>query len=98
MANFISLEEAVQLTHAFQNSEIGNEQTFSGAFEKELIMKILDQENCEGLRIYNALNKENKITFVLVGYGKDMKDMTDGRLLDQAALCPPTCPPESPLM
>ncbi len=91
MAEFIKLEEAVKLTHAFQGSEIGKEQTISAIFEREIISQILDQEGCEGIRIYNALNEENKITFVLVGYNKDFNDMTDGYIADKAFSCPKQC-------
>jgi hypothetical protein len=91
MAEFIKLEEAVKLTHAFQESEIGKDQTISAIFEKEIIIKILNQENCEGLRIYNSLNEDEKITFVLVGYDKEFKDMTDGYIADRAFNCPKNC-------
>ena len=91
MAEFITVKEAVKLTHAFQESEFGNSQTISAIFEKEIILQILNQEGCEGIKIYNALNEENKITFVLVGYNKDFNDMTDGYIADKAAICPEQC-------
>lgn len=91
MAEFIKLEEATKLTHAFQESEIGKEQTVSAIFEKVIFEKILNQDGCEGINIYTALNEEGKITFVLVGYDKDKKDMTEGLLADRADLCPKDC-------
>jgi hypothetical protein len=56
------------------------------------------QENCEGIRIYNALDDKGKITFVLVGYNKENNDMVDGKILDHIKLCPIYCPNKSPLM
>ena len=91
MAEIIKLEEAVKLTHTFQNSEIGVEQTISAIFEKEIIVQILNQQGCKGIRIYNALNEEGKITFVLVGYDNDFNDMTDGYIADKAFICPKQC-------
>ena len=92
MAEIIKLEEAVTLTHAFQNSEIGNGQTISGIVEKEIILEILNQQNCEGINIYTALNEEGKITFVLVGYDNDNNDITYGKIADRIKLCPDVCP------
>lgn len=91
MAEFIKLEEAVKLTYAYQDSVIGKGQTISAIFEKEIISQILNQEGCEGIKIYNALNEDNKITFVLVGYNKDFNDMKDGYIADKAAICPEQC-------
>lgn len=92
MANFINLEQAVKLTHAFQDSEIGKEQTYSGMVEKDILLEMLKQDNCEGIRIYNALNENGKITFVLVGYDKEDNDIIDGKIADEMNLCPPNCP------
>lgn len=91
MAEFINLEEAVKLTHAFQQSEIGKDQTISGVVEKDILFDMLKQENCEGIRIYTALNDEKKITFVIIGIDKNQNDMTDGLIADHLGLCPPYC-------
>lgn len=92
MAAMITLPEAITMTHAFQESPIGADQTISAVFEKEIIEQILNQEGCAGIRIYNALNEEGKITFVLVGYDKEENDMTDGFIADRAQKCPPKYP------
>lgn len=91
MAEFIKLDEAVKLTHAFQESEIGKDQTISGVIEKDFLFEMLKQEDCEGIRIYTALNDEKKITFVLVGIDKNQNDMSKGLILDRLGLCPPYC-------
>lgn len=91
MAEIINLAEAVSLTHAFQNSTIGTGQTISAIFEKEIIEQILNQVDCCGINIYNALDEEGKITFVVVGYDKDKKDMVEGVIVDKFIKCPKDC-------
>lgn len=98
MAEFIKVEEAVKLTYAFQDSEIGKGQTISAKFEKDILYEILKQENCEGINIYTALNEKGQITFVLVGYEKEDYDMTEGKIADFAYLCPPNKPNNSILV
>jgi hypothetical protein len=36
-------------------------------FDKHIVLKMLHEDKCEGLRIYNALDEEGNIHFVLVG-------------------------------
>lgn len=36
-------------------------------FDKKIVMSMLNEDKCEGLRVYNALDDEGKIHFVLVG-------------------------------
>jgi hypothetical protein len=36
-------------------------------FDKEIVLKMLKEDKCKGLRIYNALDEEGKLHFVLVG-------------------------------
>lgn len=93
----ITLNEAKSMTHAFQNSTIGSNQTFAGLVDKTNLLTLLNQEGCTGLRIYNALNDDGKITFVLVGANSNNEDMLD-YILDKAAPCPNICSNDSPLM
>ena len=67
MSAQITLNEAKSMTHAFQNSTIGANQTFAGLVDKTNLLTLLNQEGCTGLRIYNALNDDGKITFVFFG-------------------------------
>jgi hypothetical protein len=85
------------MTHAFQNSSIGSNQTIAGIVDKTNLITLLNQEGCTGVRIYNALNEEGKITFVLVGVNGNNEDMTN-YILDRCYLCPTDCPIDSPLM
>ena len=93
----ISLNEAKSMTHAFQNSSLGTNQTIAGLVDKTNLLTLLNQEGCTGVRIYNALNEEGKITYVLVGVNANNEDMTN-YILDKCNLCPTDCPIDSPLM
>lgn len=97
MSAQITLNEAKSMTHAFQNSTIGSNQTFAGLVDKTNLLTLLNQEGCTGLRIYNALNDDGKITFVLVGVNSNNEDMTN-YILDKIVACPNICPNDSPLM
>jgi len=97
MSAQITLNEAKSMTHAFQNSTIGSNHTIAGLVDKTNLLTLLNQEGCTGLRIYNALNDDGKITFVLVGVNSNNEDMTD-YILDKTDLCPNNCSNDSPLM
>lgn len=36
-------------------------------FDKKIVMDMLNEDKCEGLRVYNAMDDEGKLHFVLVG-------------------------------
>lgn len=97
MSAQITLNEAKSMTHAFQNSSIGTNQTKAGLVDKTNLITLLNQEGCTGVRIYNALNEEGKITYVLVGVNDNNEDMTN-YILDRLEACPPVCPTDSPLI
>jgi len=92
----ISLEDATRLTRNYRN--IAGDNSFLGAyFGKAAIQKILDQEQCVGIRIYNAVNDEGSPNYVLVGVTEEEKDLYDGELAEMGIGCPPRCPGNSPL-
>ncbi len=49
--------------------KFGKEKYFlsSMLFDKEIILQLLHEHGCEGLRVYNALDDEGKEHFILVG-------------------------------
>lgn len=93
----ISLNDAKSMTHAFQKSSLGTNQTIAGHVDKTNLLTLLNQEGCTGVRIYNALNEAGKITYVLVGVNANNEDMTN-YILDRCNLCPTDYPIDSPLM
>jgi hypothetical protein len=47
----------------------GKEKNFlsSMLFDKDIVLTLLNEKGCEGLRVYNALDDEGKEHFILVG-------------------------------
>ena len=58
---------------------------------------ILHQENCAGIRMYNAIDDEGAKCIVLVGTDENGKDITDGCIIDRGDPCPNHCDSSSPL-
>jgi hypothetical protein len=52
---------------------------------------LLAQTGCVGIRIYNAINEDGKLTNVMVGVDKDGNDMTTGKVYDDGLRCPTFC-------
>lgn len=96
----ISLEEAKGYTHAFQEDKPDAIKSFYVGAKK--LQRILEQEDCMGVRIYNGrtidTDYRNKANLVLVGVNKKGEDMTDGIILEDLAPCPHFCPQSSPLI
>lgn len=93
----ISLKEAIDFTHGFQNQNPESLKSFFVGLEK--LKKIFEQEKCIGMRIYKGYDASTKKTnLVLVGVDQSGKDMVDGVILERLAPCPPDCPDSSPLM
>jgi hypothetical protein len=52
---------------------------------------LLAQTGCVGIRIYNAINEDGKLTNVMVGVDRFGNDMTTGKVYDMGSLCPTVC-------
>lgn len=96
-AEQISLEEAKNLTHSFQeNNSDAIKSFFVGTNKLNLI---LEQENCVGIRIYNGYDTQKKVKkLVMVGVDIQGEDMTSGVILDKFITCPKICPDSSVLI
>lgn len=92
----ISLEEAKKLTTNFQ-SKLKGDEVRAHYVGKEALQKLLDQENCIGVRIYYAETDDGKPELVLVGVTENGEDLTNGLLLERTLPCPPYCWFESEL-
>lgn len=91
----ISLNDAAKLTENYRNSQGTGFK--GGYFSMEGIKKILDQEDCVGIRIYNAQTEQGERQFVLVGVKSNCEDLYDGELAEYTYICPPYCAQSSPL-
>ena len=94
----ISLEKARQLTQNFQIVAKPGELT-AGYLGRSIFEKILRQEQCVGIRIYNAISDNGSPTFVIVGVDTSGNDIIYGPIGDELFPCPPWCAPgTSPLV
>lgn len=98
MAQIITLQEAQELTFAYQESAIAVNQTIATSVDKTSILNLLNQANCEGMRMYFGLTENNKLTLVLVGTNATGNDMTAGQIVDRLGDCPPFCDSSSSLV
>ena len=94
----ISLDEAKQMTHAYQNAPQFQGLTVASMIDKEAYQLVIDQPNCVNIRTYFGLNNEEKLTIVIVGVDANGEDMTDGVLVNRGNDCPNMCFINSPLM
>lgn len=88
----ISLEKAQKLTETFQLAAKPGEM-MAAYLGRNIFQKILDQEECVGIRIYNAISEKGTPTFVIVGVDGNGNDMIGGPVGDETLPCPPWCPP-----
>ena len=96
MGEFITLDEASQMTARYR-ATIQPGETIAYAISKEFIARILNQSDCEGLRIYFGINGQGKQTLVAIGIDELKNDMCDGLIADGMVTCPADCGYSSPL-
>ena len=87
----ISLDKARRLTETYQNAAKPGD-VIAGYLGWDIFQKILDQEECVGIRIYNAVSEAGNPTFVLVGVDTSGNDILGGPFGDEIWPCPPYCP------
>lgn len=89
-AREISLNEASEWTSRYRNSQSPGT-TLAHFFGREILLKILDQEGCMGIRCYYSLDEENKPQLILVGSDANENDMLQGVIAERSVPCPPFC-------
>ena len=93
----ITLVEAQKYVGAFRTKYPKEVKAFF--IGKLNVKKILDQENCIGIRIYNGYDSDaDSLNLVLVGVDGEGRDMTDGIIMDKMKPCPVGCDSTSALM
>lgn len=92
----ISLNDAAALTLKFrQSNPVGG--IVAHLFTKEIIMEILNQANCEGIRIYHGIDAANMPVLVMTGVDANKDDLYQGTLAEHADKCPLVCSHMNPL-
>ena len=71
--------------------------TVSHFFGRDIINKILEQNDCMGIRIYYALDENGKKQLIIVGADSKENDIYAGIIAERSFSCPPFCPTNSPL-
>lgn len=90
----ITLEEAIEMTSAYR--EENPDETKAHFFGKEILEQILNQDGCEGIRMYYGIDSDGEKQLVLVGVteeGLDLKELC----VDRSYPCPEYCDSTSPL-
>lgn len=96
MGEFITLDEAAQMTARYR-ATIQPGETIAYAISKDFISRILNQNDCEGLRIYYGKNNLGETTLVVTGINENKDDMYTGLIADGMVICPVDCGITSPL-
>lgn len=94
----ITLIEGQELTAEF--NKIYPDEAKAFFIGRNQLAKILSQEDCIGIRIYNGYDATaGTMSQVLVGVDLGESDMTSGVILDRMGACPGgACDSSSPLM
>ena len=91
----ISLADAAEMTKKYRDNNPGKR--LGGFFGRDAVQAILDQEDCVGIRFYNAEDDKGKSTIVLVGAEANQNDMQNGLLAESPLPNPPFSSQNNPL-
>ncbi len=86
----ISLKDAAKLTANYRKNA-GPNAILAGFFGKETLKKILDQDDCVGIRFYYGQDDMGTPKMVLVGTKANEDDLIDGIIAERSWPCPPNC-------
>lgn len=92
----ITVQEAKEFIANYRNSS-KPKAVKAEFFGKEKLNKILDQEQCVGIRFYFGKHNYGELNIVAVGCDKDGEDLYEGIILEMGEPCPPHCASLSPL-
>ena len=87
----ISLELASKWTKNFRTENPDPNAIKAHFFGKDCITKILEQEECVGIRMYYSIDDTEKKHLILVGVKEDGGDLYNGLIADRSFTCPPYC-------
>ncbi len=96
--HLISLAEAAEMTHAYQNAAQFQGMTVACMMDNNAYQQVMTQPGCTGVRTYFALDELNNLTIVVVGVDAQGNDITNGIIMEISYRCPILCHHNSPLM
>lgn len=85
----ISLSQGSKLTKNYRDANPGTETTLGHYISSWTMNKILNQDNCVGVRIYYALDDDGEKQLVMTGVDAAGNDLYEGVLGDRTFRCPP---------
>jgi hypothetical protein len=91
----VTLIEAANWTAQYR-STIPVSGIIAHAFDKSIILQILNQNNCEGMRFYYGMDGTTK-NLILVGIDGDGNDLSTGFIAQHGKACPSYCSESNPL-
>ena len=86
----VNVDDAAQWTANFRK-DAPSSPLLAGYMGKNIFEKILKQDNCVGIRIYNAKHENGNPVLVLVGVDEKGNDITAGTVGEDIIPCPPYC-------
>jgi hypothetical protein len=93
--SIITLTEASKMTATFRKNYPNA--TKGVMYSNNVFTDILSQTGCVGIRIYNGIDANGKLTNVLVGVDASGNDLYNGKVYDTGAACPTACGVLNPL-
>ncbi len=97
VSHSITPSKAAVGTSMYQNVRPKN-QPIAGFYGKNIVRKILQQLDCQGISFYFGASCRGKRVTVLVGIDSCGRAMWHGSLAEMSAICPPYCPTEKHLL
>jgi hypothetical protein len=85
----ISLETASEWTANYRTANPGSIKAYF--YGRTILLDILGQNDCVGIRIYYAMDGEGVKQLILVGVDADGNDQTSGIVADRGYPCPSYC-------
>ncbi len=95
----ITVAEAAEHTRRHRQARQKPHDINAGAFHKDQVLELLNQQGCVGIRIYLARTASGSSTLVMAGVDQQGEDITAANctILQNTTPCPPYCPVSSPL-
>jgi hypothetical protein len=90
----IPIEEAAEMTANYRSENPNS--TIAHFFGREILEQLLEQDSCEGIRIYYGISNEGQSELVLVGADAQEDDILD-LIADRSMPCPKACSTPNPL-
>lgn len=93
--SIITLTDAAKMTATFRKNYPNA--TKGVMYSTNVFNDILSQTGCVGIRIYNGIDANGKLTNVLVGVDANNNDLYNGKIYDTGGMCPTICGIANPL-